>query len=527
MRRSAVGATLALGVLAGLGTHGCGWLDTADDCAQNPILRCGPFALADAGTEGGTDGGDGGTDGGDGGPSHSCIPSENTAAVADTCGVFVSSSKGSDTTGNGTQAQPYKTLTTALTKAKGQPVYVCGEAFNEAVTVSAKVELYGALDCAKGWVYDASTKTRLTAATGKAPLTLTGMPTVAEVLDFSITAADASTTTGESSVAVVVDQATVTFTRCDLVAQGAGGGTAGMSGGMQAAQANGGMAGDAAGVTGTLGGGSGGANAMCSLQGGNGGNGGTIPTGSGQDGQPGDNGNGGPAGVGDTGTGCGGPNPNGTNGGKGSSGTVPSGIGSIDANGYHGLDGDDDATDGKNGTSGGGGGGSMATTTAHGAGGGGGGAGGCGGKHGTPGKAGGGSIALVSMDAKVTLANCTLGAANAGNGGVGGDGQFGQQGGALGMGGNSGGGAGSACAGGKGGDGGNGGNGSGGSGGHSLGIASMGTAPVLDASTTAAITFGTKGSGGKGGNMDQDMNHGADGVAAPCWDFMKNAACAM
>ena len=45
------------------------------------------------------------------------------------------------------------------------------------------------------------------------------------------------------------------------------------------------------------------------------------------------------------------------------------------------------------------------------------------------------------------------------------------------------------------------------------------------AATKKATTPGTKGSGGLGGNMDADMNHGADGTAAACWDFGGNAAC--
>ncbi len=81
------------------------------------------------------------------------------------------------------------------------------------------------------------------------------------------------------------------------------------------------------------------------------------------------------------------------------------------------------------------------------------------------------------------------------------------------------------CNGGAGGGGGNGGNGSGGLGGHSLGIAATGTAPMLDTATKSAITPGTKGAGGKGGNMDENMNHGADGMTAACWDFGSNAAC--
>ena len=82
-----------------------------------------------------------------------------------------------------------------------------------------------------------------------------------------------------------------------------------------------------------------------------------------------------------------------------------------------------------------------------------------------------------------------------------------------------------ACNGGKGGKGGDGGNGGGGLGGHSFGIAATGTAPALDAATQKAVTPGPKGTGGLGGNMDASMNHGADGMAAACWDFGAKVAC--
>src|SRR5262245_16023394 len=86
-------------------------------------------------------------------------------AVADACGVFVSSSLGADDTDpkRGTKEKPFKSLTAALAAASDRPVYACGEAFREVVTVSAAVTLFGALECANGWAYDASTKTQLTA----------------------------------------------------------------------------------------------------------------------------------------------------------------------------------------------------------------------------------------------------------------------------------------------------------------------------------------------------------------------------
>jgi hypothetical protein len=64
--------------------------------------------------------------------------------------------------------------------------------------------------------------------------------------------------------------------------------------------------------------------------------------------------------------------------------------------------------------------------------------------------------------------------------------------------------------------------GDGGRGGHSLGIASSGTAPQIGPSN---VTTGVPGMGGKGGSNDVSGNDGAGGIAAPCWDFMKNVAC--
>ena len=93
---------------------GCSFFDWADDCERT--ATCPPGTV---GNDGGTDGGDGG----DSGPPTSCIPSANSTPVADTCGVFVSSTTGDDTNGKGTQKPPYKTLAKALEKAT--TVYAC------------------------------------------------------------------------------------------------------------------------------------------------------------------------------------------------------------------------------------------------------------------------------------------------------------------------------------------------------------------------------------------------------------------
>jgi hypothetical protein len=169
--------------------------------------------------------------------------------------------------------------------------------------------------------------------------------------------------------------------------------------------------------------------------------------------------------------------------------------------------------------------GSM-TIAVPGASGGAGGTGGCGGNAGGGGQPGGSSIALLVLDAEVTLTSVTLTAGQAGNGGVGGSGQSG---GGPGAGGMLGSGVGSSpppsCTGGSGGAGGNGGPGGGGQGGHSLGIAFQGTtAPV---GGTFMIDMTKNGTGGSGGlnNTTVNMGMGADGIAVNCWDFGANKAC--
>jgi hypothetical protein len=494
--------------------------NTAEQCDLINV-PCAP-----SGTGGMTSSSTSSSSGGAGGTPTSCIPSESTIPVAESCGVFVSSSVGIDDQAKdrGGKAKPFKSIGAALMKAGVERVYVCSESFSESVVVSSAVELYGAVDCLKSWAYDPSKKTTLTAAEDMIPLTLGNAAGAATVEDFAISAA-AAKAPGGSSIAVLANGSTASLTRCDLTSGDADAGGPGVDGGMQEAQAEGGTKGDDAAATGTFAGGGGGKNMVCSLQAGKGGDGGVL-SGDGSDGTQGDGNMGGAKGTGQTSMAACSNGTNGDLGGVGPFGLGAKGMGKLSAAGYEGADGDV-GQDGGNGKSGGGGGGSKASATVHGAGGGGGGAGGCGGKHGTGGTAGGSSIALASVGAKVTLAECKLSTGKGGAGGKGGDGQFGQAGGKAGDGGANSMGVGSACNGGKGGDGGNGGNGGGGLGGHSLGIAVTGSAPTLDAATQKAITPGAKGTGGPGGNLDANMNHGAPGMASACWDFTANAACAL
>jgi hypothetical protein len=519
--------SLGLATVAGLlAASGC--YELTSDCS---LFACGPLgsgASSSSGTS--SSSGASSSSGGDSGPPPSCIPSENMEAVADGCGVFVSST-GSDATGKGTQAAPYGTLTKALTK--GSTLYACAGAtpFSEQITVPAGTQLYGGLDCSSWKYVGDTTKTSITAGAGQVPVTL-AMGSGAKLVDLHVLAADVSMMNdGTSSIAVVANGATAEIDGCVLEAQGAAAGAAGAA---YSSAAQAGMTGSAGtdACMGMMVFGGGSVMSGCGTTDSISGAGGIGQVGSGGAGSPGSPGITMNGGAGEVTTTC-------TPGTVGDSGTpgVPSvgatGIGSIASGSYTGVTGKD-GQPGTVGQGGGGGGGAKGGTgagmcstagMAAGASGGSGGSGGCGGVGGKGGGFGGSSIALASLDALLMLTNVTL---KAGNGGAGGDGGPGQSGGSSGMQG-----AGGkvpmssslhpGCDGGPGGMGGPGGKGGGGTGGHSLGIAlMMGTAPAMGGWTA---TTETPGPGGKGDDTMGNMGDGAAGMAKNCWDFVSNASC--
>jgi hypothetical protein len=509
-----------------VGTTAVGCFDYTSDCAL--INTC-------------LDGISSGTSGGGGETPAACVPSDNGEPVAAECGVFVSSSHGSDSAGASKDA-PAKTLKAALAAIEEQRrpkrIYACAEVFAEAVELPAGVAIYGGLDCDKAWAWVGATKkTILAAGPDLVALTLRGGGGTTRIEDVSVKAADAQTA-GASSIAVLVDGATAELTRSEMVAGHGADGAPGVAGAAPAAPgdpvpaAQGGTPGndgaDACGnIDGTAGpdpvlaGGSAAENA-CDGDASVGGRGGDGAIASGADGEAGVTGAFGAAGTGEpsagvwscvaTGTGQGG-----ADGTPGTAGPGASGLGTLSSSaGYVGVSGSP-GTSGKAGQGGGGGGGAKGLSNCGGgmpgagASGGSGGAGGCGGKPGQGGGAGGASIALASVNATVTLTDCRLTAGEGGKGGVGGQPQSGGAGGRGGAGG-TGGLAQDACDGGKGGKGGGGGPGGGGLGGPSFALAFQGTPVVKDAKTQ--LTPGTAGEGGPGGNDNAAMNVGANGTIA-------------
>jgi hypothetical protein len=488
-------------------------------------------ALADAGT-----------------PACAGDPTMDPAIVTEQCGVFVSASAAPG--GDGKEATPFQTFADAAA-VKPSRIFACAGTYTETVQVSftGGVEVYGGFTgCSPtSWTWSGSMQAQIATAANAPGVVLIGGANKLE--NVSVTAPSApATMPGGSSIALLVNGGSLDMTNGALSAGDAQNGAAGASG----------NATNLDGITGTNGAstcdpgathmGPAGAALACATGGttraGNGGDGGDPggdPAAGGTDGTPANTSQ--PTdGIGGAGEGQGTPPATscnvgapGANGVAGGSGNGAAGPGTLSGDGYLGSVGQD-GTNGTPGQGGGGGGGAKgglsilcgsSTVAVPGASGGAGGTGGCGGAMGTGGKAGGSSIALLVLDAQVTLTKVTLTAGKGGNGGAGGSGQGG---GNKGPGGMPGAGAGSAngsCPGGYGGQGGVGGPGGGGQGGYSLGIAFQGTTAPTGGTFTIDMTNNGKGGAGGMNNTAANMGAGVDGVAGNCWDFMKNTACGM
>ena len=503
------GISTVAALVAMIGSAGCYALGS--DCELN--YDC-------TGGSGGAGGATTTNTGGAGGAPPSCVPSNNSTPVGNDCGVFVSASKGEDTN-DGTKEKPFATITMALSAAGNGPVYLCGETLLESVDLSANAVLYGGLDCAAEWKYDASKPSVLNASGDMIPVRVSSK-TSAELYDVVVRADDALVAGGSSIGIIAEGESEVKLTRCRVEAgngkngkdsdpflETAADGNPGLDGGMACS------AGQVVTPEPIA--------TRCGDVDSAGGGGGVGQSGSGLPGGPGLPESAMNGGLGEGAAVC-------TAGGAGDAGALgapgdgATGLGSLQAGaGFSGLGGAD-GKPGAPGQGGGGGGGAkggpgvgkcqMAGTTG-GASGGTGGGGGCGGQGGKGGLAGGASIGIVSLGAKLTFSDVTIETKAGGKGGNGGLGQTGGPGGGGGMGGSKGNftALNNGCAGGQGGKGGDGGRGGGGRGGHSIGVAHTGEAP---ATTGATITTGTPGNGGTG---DGDTGTGAPGTAEKVQSF--------
>lgn len=458
----------------------------------------------------------------------------------DGCGVFARA--GEDAGGSGKSDDPYTRLQDAIDHAEGRKVCACtDEAFAEAVTLRAGIEVHGGYTCNGEWEKSADRKSTIVGPAGQVALTLTGEAGGAKMQGFEIRAADA-TEPGASSIAVAVADIAAELTQIDVLA---GNGRAGEDGEAAAGTAAAGADAPARGAEGAptdgwiptapMGGKPG--RTTCDgvdTDGGAGGDGGLPPAlGTDSRGRPGEagkpapeamvNGNGGR--VDNVGYG-----QNGSNG-------APGGYGGVGDSGHGGrlaLAGitDGDGARGKPGNPGQGGGGGAGSKmlwvqgvgAGAGASGGGGGAGGCGGRGGAGGKAGGSSIGIISLGTRLVLSEVSV---TLKEGGKGGDGAAGQEGGPGGLG--APGGVNTsdparryAGTGGNGGDGGSGGPGRGGRGGHAIGIAYDAERVAMPSLTT--FSPGSPGAGGLSGPGGL-FEAGARGEGAACWNFKTGTSC--
>lgn len=497
MRAVSIGCLGLIGFVAA----GCPGMDDATDCASTKTCA---YAASDSGDaaapgEGGPldgspslDAASDGDAGVDTGPQPGCdkTPREDAATVVtDRCGVFVSP------TGNdsaiGTKADPFKTLSTALshTRGTGNRIYVCGtssQVYAETLALTALDsgrQIFGGLTC-DAWTYDEAAKPNVRAPAANTNALVVDGTTGLLVEDLAFTALDASGA-GASSIAVFVrGGADVTMHRVKITAGKGVDGTNGADGNYTFPS----VSLDGNPVNGTGGGGVKDGPACPGVTA-------TSRGGRGKDGLTSEDGTAGlpsispsvpPTATGAGGTkdvtcGAGGTGKDGSSGPEGAVGGNALVVGTLTLVGWQTASGGD----GKPGAvaqGGGGGGGPNAGA------GGGGAAGGCGGAGGAGGLGGGGSIGCLVLNAMVTLDTAIVTTSDGGKGGAGGAGQGGEPGGS------GSGGANGGCAGGSGGTGGTGAHGGGGAGGVSV--------PVLYKSASApSITNLTaqKGQPGAGG----------------------------
>ena len=418
---------------------------------------------------------------------------------------------GNDANG-GTRAAPFATVQAAITAAdvagNGGDVYVAGGAYEQSLTLKARVSVYGGFDAGtwrRGLNQETAIRGGTTAVSGADAENLT--------LDGLTIEATPATVAGSSSIALLLNNSVnVRIHGNTIIAYSGARGTNGVAGTNGAIGSSGGSGQSAGLCAPPRAGGGGGGNYIAGGRGGNGGAAGGF-----------DGAGGGTSGAAAGGGGGGGGSTfnDGSNGGAGRTGAAGAdgargaAFGAVSPAGYVPADGVS-GTDGAHGSGGGGGGGAGGTLVDCGPGGGGGGGGGQGGTPGTLGTGGGASIGILLLGTTTAeIVNNSIITGAGGNGGLGRAGGNGGAGGSGGSGGNYG------CEwplntpctgdggnGGNGGTGGRGGHGGGGGGGPSIGIVEAATASSV--LTNNGFTIGLGGIGGT-----SPGNAGLAGETAP------------
>ncbi len=420
----------------------------------------------------------------DAGPDSSTLPTEcqtdpENNANCDKYAIYVAPNGTSGATGK--KENPLSSIKEAINDADAlHPlIYVCQGTYDEHVSVTKFINIYGGFDCQSWKVPSTPTDVEVTPHDVGIALSINGVQTPITIANLVFNAQDAKDAGDSSIAAFLVNSKLVTFKAVTLHAgTGAAGEPttepsippfdAGAPKGIDADGAAPGAAQPNQCPDAISSGGQGGD------KGGDGGAG--TPPRTPAPNPDVDTGAGG-QGIGAT-DGCGGSGKGGTGahpgayGANGPQSPASPALGTLAADGYH----PPGRVPGQNGQSGQGGGGGGGQAGAGGGFGGGGGAGGCGGQGGQGGQPGGSSFALLAFNAKVHLVGCALNAAPGGQGGHGGQGQLGQPAG-------SGSGQNGGCAGAQGGNGGAGAGGNGGPGGATIGVGYTGLPPDIDDAT--------------------------------------------
>lgn len=433
---------------------------------------------------------------------------EAKGCIVDSFALFVDGATGDDTN-DGTKAKPFKTISAAVAKvpsAGKRRIYVCGEGpYAKHVKITTATNLFGGFACGT-WGHDGK-KAKVAPTENGFALHVDGVTAGFSISDLEFVAADvAAAKDGTHSIAGFINKSNVKLLRTAFAGGAPAVGTMGAKGksGDITEVSGGGTSPDGSAAQGATKGDAKVCRCSTSAETTRGGTGGSQ-SGGGGPGLPNQtpaNPNSGAAGTGTTDCSNGGSGRKGADAAAASNASAPAGVGAVGPDGWTGAPGVDATESGMPGQ-GGGGGGSFNDSN----GGGGGGCGGCGGFPGKGGGSGGASIALLVNESTVSVGLSTLTAKTGGQGGAGGSGGAGLSGGAPGAG---------SCSGGAGGRGGDGGAGTGGAGGLSVGVLFKGSAPTIDADTTASIKIGNPGEKGTGGKPG--VNDGPPGIAAKVQD---------
>ncbi|MCE7888595.1 MAG: DUF1565 domain-containing protein, partial [Sorangiineae bacterium PRO1] len=124
--------------------------------------------------------------------------------VDDQHAVFVNGTVA--TTGTGTKASPFKTITEALAAASGKLILVCDTTYAEQVKVTAGVKVFGGFSCTD-WSYETGKRAVVKPAAKGTALDINGVSATVLIEDVEFGSADA-TAAGESSVAATIAAST-------------------------------------------------------------------------------------------------------------------------------------------------------------------------------------------------------------------------------------------------------------------------------------------------------------------------------